>query len=531
MRSLDEAMNGTTAAELGSSQRAGKGFPQLLRPGMSYTLRRTALAGIALVALGVAIGATTTAIEGHADAGIDVESGYVVAVSTTGFAWRDGIRPGQRVIDSARADADEGWFIVTQGSGGQVESREAPVLAALRNSLLFALVGLGAGCLGFVFLRTNRDWCLPMASLALACASVPLLLANHFLAAPTLLLAGAVPAIWAAWRLRRRRWLAAGVAVAAGAVLGGWLFTYTSGLPAGELEQARRAMALGGTGLLMAERAANNRPARPIRWLSLESISVVVGAAVLVTGLALVYFAGFPAPLIAVAMVLGLLAAPAVRAALGRRLEAALMADLRAQVTADVAEEERGRLARELHDAPLQELSAVIRRLELVPGAESESSSLRGIADQLRSVSIDLHPPMLDDIGLPAALDFLAEQCDSPETAVFARLEDKTGLERSNRPPAAVEFALYRIVREAVNNALSHAKARNVALTGSISPTIISLSIVDDGIGVQPDAPRRASGRGRIGIGSMRRRAQAIGAELNIEGTPAGTRVLVEWRA
>ena len=88
-------MNRIGAAELGSSQRAGKGFPQLLSPQRGYTLRRVALATLAVVAFGVAIVATSTAIEGHADAGVEIdENGRVVAVSPTGFAWRDGVRPG-----------------------------------------------------------------------------------------------------------------------------------------------------------------------------------------------------------------------------------------------------------------------------------------------------------------------------------------------------------------------------------------------------------------------------------------------------
>jgi signal transduction histidine kinase len=209
------------------------------------------------------------------------------------------------------------------------------------------------------------------------------------------------------------------------------------------------------------------------------------------------------------------------------------MSDLRHQVAADVAEEERGRLARELHDSPLQELSAVIRRLEQVPGAQAETASLHSIADQLRSVAVDLRPPMLDDIGLSAAIDFVAEQASTPGTTVVPELIDATGLDRESRPPAAVEFAIYRIVREAVANALRHAEARSISIAGRVAPDDIDLVVDDDGIGIAREAGARASGRGRLGLASMRRRAQAIGAELTVEprgGTSGGTRVTVRWR-
>lgn len=523
-------MDGNARSESGTTQRPGKGFPQLMGPRVGYTLPRTALAAAAVAAFVTAIVGATTAIEGHSNAGVEIDSsGRVAAVSPTGFAWRDGIRPGQLVLTSTKSDSEEGWLLITEGPSGPVESRESPLLEALRASVPFAIVGLGAGCLAILFLRTNREWSLPASCLAVAGTSIPLFLANHPLAVPTLLLAAGMPVTWATWRFRQRRWFASAIAIAGGLLLVGWAQAYTSGSPASELEQARRVLAFGGTGLLMAERAVENRPTRPLRLFSGRVL--LLGTAFIVMVLALVYVAAFPAPVIAVVIVIWLLAAPGVRGAIGRRIELALMADLREHVAADVAEEERGRLARELHDAPLQELSAVIRRLELVPGADEESRSLRNIADQLRSVAIDLRPPMLDDLGLGAALDFLAEQLTSAETRVVLEVADKTSLEPSSRPPAGVEFAIYRISREALANALRHAQARNIWISGSISRESIDLVVRDDGVGVDKGASRRASGRGHLGLASMRRRAQAIAAELAVEGTSEGTRVSVAWRA
>jgi Signal transduction histidine kinase len=485
-----------------------------------------------LTAFGIAVTATTVAFEGHADAGVVVDSsGRVASVSTTGFAWRDGVRPGQLVLATSKADAVEGWSIETQGPDGPVISREKPIVEALRNALPFGLLGLACGCLGLVFLRGNRDWVLPATCLALVGSSVPLLLANDPLSAPTLFLAAFAPGSWASWRLRRQPLAAAIVAAGCGAVLVLWATAHFSGANDSAIDQVRRVVALGGTGLLMADRAVQSRALRLGHISPLQLVWILVAGAVVAIGLALIYFAIFPAPIVAVVVVLGLLVARPVRSMVGRRLEMALMADLRAYVAADVAEEERGRLARELHDAPLQELSAVIRRLELVPDARAETASLHAVADELRSLAIELRPPMLDDLGLGAALDFLAEQSTSGEVNVIPEIDDSTGLEPGSRPPPAVELAMYRIAREAVTNALHHAAATAVRISANIDKAAIDLRISDDGTGLSRDATRRASGRGRLGVSSMRRRAQAIGAELTIDGASPGTRISVTWRA
>jgi signal transduction histidine kinase len=116
---------------------------------------------------------------------------------------------------------------------------------------------------------------------------------------------------------------------------------------------------------------------------------------------------------------------------------------------------------------------------------------------------------------------------------VTAQLVDTTRIDRESRPAAGVEFALYRIVREAVANAVHHAKAASITVSGSIARDAVDLVVEDDGIGIAREAGSKASGRGRLGLLSMRRRAQAIGAELSFErrDEPAtGTRVTVRWR-
>jgi signal transduction histidine kinase len=527
-------MSGLPSGAVGESPDHVKGFPHLSAIQITYTVRRTALAMIAIAAFGLALSAASVAVEGYADSGVVIDpSGRTVAdVSPTGFAWRDGIRPGQVVITLKSAVAPEGWSIETMGPAGSILSRAAPIQSALRGSGPIAAIGLAFAALAVVFLRTNRTWALPLASASLVAGSVPLFLANHEWAAPALITSALVPTTWALTRLRRWPVLAAALAVGGGTLMASWWFAYFSGSEIlFSLDQARRIVAIGGTGLLFVDRGVQDfqpgaaKPVTATRALIDLVALLAAGAALVVVNLS-----SFPVTVVAVLVVLVFLAVAPLRRYLGRRLESLLMADLRKQVEADVAEEERARLARELHDVPLQQLSGVIRRLELVPDAKEATGSLLAIADELRAVAVELRPPMLDDLGLGAALDYLAEQATDDEHHVEVNIEDRSGPEPERRPPAAVELAVYRIANEAVTNAVSHGRSSEISIIAAVSPSAIRLEIADDGVGINDQDARRASSRGRLGLASMRRRAQAIGAELSIQGTRAGTKVVVTWQ-
>lgn len=100
------------------------------------------------------------------------------------------------------------------------------------------------------------------------------------------------------------------------------------------------------------------------------------------------------------------------------------------------------------------------------------------------------------------------------------------------RLPRDVELALYRVVQEAVSNAVRHAGAHSVVIDGRISAEAVALSVADDGRGLPAGAVERALREGRMGLESMRQRAAAIGARLQLEGSPGhGMVVRVEWRA
>jgi signal transduction histidine kinase len=505
----------------------------LRRAALAMRIRNAAIAATTVAALVAAVSASSAALQGAANAGVAVDptGSHVDAVAPTGFAWRDGVRPGQVVTYVGKADDPGGWRIETIGPDGPVVSAEAPVRDALRGTLPLALLSLAAASLGLLFLRTNRSWALPATCLALVAASGPLFLADGELTRGVLALGAIVPAGWVAWHIRGRLVLA-GVLVASSVILvGWWAISRDAGSPeAADLEQLRRAMAVAGTGLLLANRALQvDRRAwvGPVTW---HRLATWVGIGMLGTGALAVAYLAMPAPLGVVVILLVALGLPALWRFGARRLESILMADLRELAAADAADEERARIARELHDVTLQGLSATIRRLELLPEARAEADSLRAIADELRAVTIELRPPMLDDLGLAATLDYLAEQASGSSLSVQTAIRDATGIDVPSRPPAAVELAIYRISQEAIANAIRHSGGSEVDLTARIAAGSVELEIADNGHGIGAGRERQAMAEGRLGVASMRRRARAIGADLTLETRPTGTTVRVTWQ-
>lgn len=220
------------------------------------------------------------------------------------------------------------------------------------------------------------------------------------------------------------------------------------------------------------------------------------------------------------------------RRTVGRALDGLLLADMRDRTSIRATEEERARLARDLHDAPLQELAGVIQRLELVPEARGEGDRLRAVASQLRAVATDLHPPVLDDLGLVAALKFLGDHPPvGGSSAIEVSVEGQPGLRAEQRPPPDVELAAFRIIQEGLANALRHSGAQVVRVRGRVGRDHIFVVVEDDGWGMSSGTRLEALQRGRMGLDSMHTRAEAAGAVLRIQSVPgAGTTVEFEWR-
>src|SRR5258706_319720 len=127
-----------------------EGSADLRAGGLGYTVRRTLLTGAAVAGLISAVAATSAALQGEVDPGVvpDPQAGIVVGVSPNGFAWRDGIRAGQTIVSLSTADSPGGWRIETREGTERFMSSAAPMEAALRESLPFALGSLTISVLG-----------------------------------------------------------------------------------------------------------------------------------------------------------------------------------------------------------------------------------------------------------------------------------------------------------------------------------------------------------------------------------------------
>ncbi len=206
-----------------------------------------------------------------------------------------------------------------------------------------------------------------------------------------------------------------------------------------------------------------------------------------------------------------------------RRLEAerrrAGSAALRAQ------EEERARVARDLHDEVNQSLTGLLLRLEAVreaapPELEPELAATRSLANQamqeLLSLARQLRPTALDDLGLSAAIAGQLEQVERSGLAAELTTEgDFSDLEGD------VQLVVYRVAQEALSNAARHSEAQRIAVSLRRSGDGVDLEISDDGRGFAFEQSERG-----LGIGGMRERALLIGAELTIESRPGdGTTV------
>ncbi len=187
-------------------------------------------------------------------------------------------------------------------------------------------------------------------------------------------------------------------------------------------------------------------------------------------------------------------------------------------------EEERARLARELHDDTIQAVIALQHRVQLAQKSIKDTSGRRSLQElvslteqtieNLRRLTRALRPIYLEDLGLVTALDMLAREINQNHGLPVEF--QKTGDER--RLPQEVELSLYRIAQEALNNVIKHSKAANANLSIRYLDTGIILTITDNGTGFTPPAsPTEFARNGHFGLLGIHERANLIGARLEIE--------------
>ena len=195
-------------------------------------------------------------------------------------------------------------------------------------------------------------------------------------------------------------------------------------------------------------------------------------------------------------------------------------------------EDEARRVARALHDDAAQLLVSVYLELEVLaqdlgPAAavrfEKLHAMLRGIEGQLRRLSHEIRPPVLDDLGLVPAIEFLAE-------GVSARAKVAVHVHSSlaRRLPPNVEIALYRIVQEALNNVVRHAKAGHATVEVGCSNGEVTCSVSDDGVGFETTTLVEPGLDRGIGLLGIRERLQALSGTFAIRSSAgAGTELRV----
>jgi signal transduction histidine kinase len=205
---------------------------------------------------------------------------------------------------------------------------------------------------------------------------------------------------------------------------------------------------------------------------------------------------------------------------------------------AEVEDAERQRLARELHDRVGQNLTALGINLNIIQMQLSDDLSgsvhyhlddslslVELTAERIRDVMADLRPPVLDDYGLVAALRWYGEKIsrriDIPITVA--------GEEPDPRMNPRVENALFRITQEALTNVAKHAQASNAKISVEMEGDLLRLSVMDDGIGFDPQNLSESDEGQGWGLLSITERAEAVGGQVWIDSSSdQGTTVTVE---
>jgi len=207
-----------------------------------------------------------------------------------------------------------------------------------------------------------------------------------------------------------------------------------------------------------------------------------------------------------------------------------------------IQESERKRIAKDLHDGLGQSLTLIKMALamtarQLANGAIAEvSESLQRLnhkaheaLEEMRRVSMDLRPPMIDDLGIIATLSWLFRDLEA--TCPSMKVEKDFSVQESSIP-GALKITLYRIIQEATSNIIKHANAGRVRVNLASSGNMLHLEVADNGSGFDSAgaAIRSSSGRG-LGLLNMRERATLSGGAYALDSRPGkGTRICISWQ-
>jgi len=201
-------------------------------------------------------------------------------------------------------------------------------------------------------------------------------------------------------------------------------------------------------------------------------------------------------------------------------------------------EEERKRIARELHDETLQNLIVIGRQLEKITSSEALwEESLEVVRDlrkqiesavwEMRRFSHDLRPSVLDDLGLLPALELLADDLERQDITTTFKV-----IGEARRLSPEVEVMLFRIAQEAVRNIWRHAKASTAELAIEFTDSKLRVTITDNGKGFRlPAQLADGASLGKLGLVGMQERARLLGGTLALNSKPGkGTSITVDVR-
>ena len=537
-------------------------------------LTASAVAGVAAYAGGV-VDAGFTYGFAHDEAGR--QTLIIASVRPGGLAWHDGVEPGFIVLSvdvsvngggideqvytppgavaAQQAAAAAMPYLVYMAKPGELPSPLPPnalgsqvfvpnrAIVRLGQSVL-ALIAGGllclAGLLWVGYRRLARKQALGVEAPLLAASASPLFLLPAYLTlGPLLIVLTSVLVAAAAFvagaafaqlivtpRARRRAVLCSTVLAVFAALVGA--VAVTAGMERGIVSILRWALAsavllvpvLVLAALLRRDAGRLTGSSRLATVLRAGDTAVLATLpAVAIAPLAALTSTPFLQPLLVWFVVVGITRVVAV---LPVAREAAREARDRSLVV-DEGESERARIAADIHDDVIQDLSMLVHRLDRA-GEDDAAATLRGAIDRLRAICADLRLPVIHDLGLAAALEALVREVrEASGIAIDLRYDGE------ERLPYDVELGLYRIAQEAVANALKHGRppitVRLRAESGSVE-----LEVEDRGSGVGEDALARPASPGHLGFLTMAQRAAKLGADLAVADRPeGGTRVRVVW--
>jgi signal transduction histidine kinase len=195
---------------------------------------------------------------------------------------------------------------------------------------------------------------------------------------------------------------------------------------------------------------------------------------------------------------------------------------------AEGREKERKRLAREIHDGPVQDLHGLHLHLarKQPNGSNGVEEELMRVTRELRAMSANLHPPALERFGLPAALRSHARRLRDHNDALEIDIQAEIGEESLSED---LRLALFRIAQEAMSNAAQHAAPDRISVEVKCEDPTVSLRVVDDGQGFDvPETLDAKAADGHYGLLGMKERADSVDAALTIRSDPeTGTEVEV----